>query len=147
MVGGEVSPFRLVRLSAEELLSKEISEWKKPDAAEVNVTSLLLTHRTRVTFRSRELAALQDVLCCFSVIGCPPPQGQSPGARAHSGHSKLGNRHDAGPHSMDMEDAPPTSDTDVCNSAATSASRMASAAVSGGMLSSFNFHTLFLFAN
>nr|XP_040060355.1 death-inducer obliterator 1 isoform X1 [Gasterosteus aculeatus aculeatus]XP_040060356.1 death-inducer obliterator 1 isoform X1 [Gasterosteus aculeatus aculeatus]XP_040060357.1 death-inducer obliterator 1 isoform X1 [Gasterosteus aculeatus aculeatus]XP_040060359.1 death-inducer obliterator 1 isoform X1 [Gasterosteus aculeatus aculeatus]XP_040060360.1 death-inducer obliterator 1 isoform X1 [Gasterosteus aculeatus aculeatus]XP_040060361.1 death-inducer obliterator 1 isoform X1 [Gasterosteus ac len=88
VVGGEVSPFRLVRLSAEELLSKEISEWKKPDAAE----------------------------------------GQSPGARAHSGHSKLGNRHDAGPHSMDMEDAPPTSDTDVCNSAATSASRMASAA-------------------
>uniref|UniRef100_G3P6J1 Death inducer-obliterator 1 n=1 Tax=Gasterosteus aculeatus TaxID=69293 RepID=G3P6J1_GASAC len=67
VVGGEVSPFRLVRLSAEELLSKEISEWKKPDAAEVNVTSLSLTHRTRVTFS---------------------------------------------PHSMDMEDAPPTSDTD-----------------------------------
>ncbi|KAL6111900.1 dido1 [Pungitius sinensis] len=88
VVGGEVSPFRLVRLSAEELLSKEISEWKKPDAAE----------------------------------------GQSPGARARLGHFKLGNRHDAGPHSMDMEDAPPTSDTDVCNSAATSASRMASAA-------------------
>lgn len=38
VVGGEVSPFRLVRLSAEELLSKEISEWKKPDASEVNVT-------------------------------------------------------------------------------------------------------------
>lgn len=40
VVGGEVSPFRLVRLSAEELLSKEISEWRKPDAPEVNVTSL-----------------------------------------------------------------------------------------------------------
>lgn len=40
VVGGEVSPFRLVRLSAEELLSKEISEWKKPNASEVNVTHL-----------------------------------------------------------------------------------------------------------
>ncbi|XP_034387772.1 death-inducer obliterator 1-like isoform X2 [Cyclopterus lumpus] len=87
VVGGEVSPFRLVRLSAEELLSKEISEWKKPDAAEA----------------------------------------QSPGARAHSGHSKSSSRHDASSHSLDMEDAPPTSDTDVCISATTS-SRMASAA-------------------
>lgn len=40
VVGGEVSPFRLVRLSAEELLSKEISEWRKPDAPEVNTTFL-----------------------------------------------------------------------------------------------------------
>lgn len=39
VVGGEVSPFRLVRLSAEELLSKEISEWRKSDAPEVNATS------------------------------------------------------------------------------------------------------------
>ena len=39
VVGGEVSPFRLVRLSAEELLSKEISEWRKRDAG-VNVISL-----------------------------------------------------------------------------------------------------------
>ncbi|XP_073323850.1 death-inducer obliterator 1 isoform X2 [Pagrus major] len=88
VVGGEVSPFRLVRLSAEELLSKEISEWRKPDA-----------HET-----------------------------QSPSARAHSGQSKLGNRHDSGSHSMDMEDAPPTSDADVCISATTSSARMASAA-------------------
>ncbi|XP_054472335.1 death-inducer obliterator 1 [Anoplopoma fimbria] len=86
VVGGEVSPYRLVRLSAEELLSKEISEWKKPDAAEAH----------------------------------------SPSARAHSGHSKLGNRHDS--HSMDLDDAPPTSDTDVCISATASSSRMASAA-------------------
>ncbi|CAM9331115.1 unnamed protein product, partial [Lampetra planeri] len=40
VIGGEVSPFRLVRLSAEELLSKEISEWRKPDASEVNSPSL-----------------------------------------------------------------------------------------------------------
>lgn len=40
VVGGEVSPFRLVRLTAEELLSKEISEWKKPDAPGVSPTFL-----------------------------------------------------------------------------------------------------------
>lgn len=42
VVGGEVSPFRLVRLSAEELLSKEISEWRKPDPSEVKLTFLQL---------------------------------------------------------------------------------------------------------
>ncbi|CAK6958397.1 death-inducer obliterator 1 isoform X1 [Scomber scombrus] len=88
VVGGEVSPFRLVRLSAEELLSKEISEWRKPD----------------------------------------PSEAHSPGARSHSGQSKLGNRHDSGSHSLDMEDAPPTSDADVCISATTSSARMTSAA-------------------
>ncbi|XP_042261447.1 death-inducer obliterator 1-like isoform X2 [Thunnus maccoyii] len=88
VVGGEVSPFRLVRLSAEELLSKEISEWRKPD----------------------------------------PPEAHSPSARSHSGQSKLGSRHDSGSHSLDMEDAPPTSDADVCISATTSSARMASAA-------------------
>ncbi|XP_059184944.1 death-inducer obliterator 1 [Centropristis striata] len=91
VVGGEVSPFRLVRLSAEELLSKEISEWKKPEDAEAHSSS----------------------------------------ARAHSGHSRLGNRHDSSSHSIDMEDAPPTSDTDVCMSTTTSnftTARMASAA-------------------
>lgn len=72
VIGGEVSPFRLVRLSAEELLSKEISEWKKPDA----------------------------------------PETQSPGSRAHSGQSKMGNRHDSSSHSIDTDDAPPTSDAD-----------------------------------
>ncbi|KAM9759815.1 death-inducer obliterator 1 isoform 2-T2 [Menidia menidia] len=83
VIGGDVSPFRLVRLSAEELLSKEISEWRKPDASE--------------------------------------------GSRGHSGQSRLGSRHDSGSHSMDLEDAPPTSDADVCISATTSASRFASA--------------------
>ncbi|KAM6946859.1 death-inducer obliterator 1 isoform 2-T3 [Lycodopsis pacificus] len=89
VVGGEVSPFRLVRLSAEELLSKEISEWKKPDAAEA----------------------------------------QSPSARAHS---KLGN----------MEDAPPTSDTDdqdeTCATPSASAQPSAAEGNSGsGMLDIF----------
>lgn len=37
VIGGEVTPFRLVRLSPEELLSKEISEWRKSEAAEVNI--------------------------------------------------------------------------------------------------------------
>lgn len=36
MISGDVTPFRLVRLSAEELLSKEMSEWRKPDAPDVN---------------------------------------------------------------------------------------------------------------
>ncbi|XP_069009921.1 death-inducer obliterator 1 isoform X1 [Embiotoca jacksoni] len=87
VVGGEVTPFRLVRLSAEEMLSKEISEWRKPDASEA----------------------------------------QSPSARSHSGHSRLGNRHDFSSHSMDMDDAPPTSDADVRMSANTTSSRLASA--------------------
>lgn len=68
VVGGEVSPFRLVRLSAEELLSKEISEWRKPDAPEVNVTSLQLytKHRSSCDLKSSllryliKLAILQD---------------------------------------------------------------------------------------
>lgn len=35
VIGGEVSPFRLVRLSPEELLSKEISDWRKTSTSEV----------------------------------------------------------------------------------------------------------------
>lgn len=35
VIGGEVSPFRLVRLSPEELLSKEISDWRKTGTSEV----------------------------------------------------------------------------------------------------------------
>ncbi|KAJ0068412.1 hypothetical protein NL108_005996, partial [Boleophthalmus pectinirostris] len=34
VIGGEVTPFRLVRLSSEELLSKEISEWRKTEVSE-----------------------------------------------------------------------------------------------------------------
>lgn len=48
VVGGEVSPFRLVRLSAEELLSKEISEWRKPHASEVSPHSFLLLLQTEL---------------------------------------------------------------------------------------------------
>lgn len=72
---------------------------------------------------------------------------QSPSARAHSGHARLGNRRDSGAYGMDIEDAPPTSDTDVCIPAITSSAHMASAAVSGGMLSFLRFHALlFTFA-
>lgn len=35
VIGGDVSPFRLVRLSPEELLSKEISDWRKAATSEV----------------------------------------------------------------------------------------------------------------
>lgn len=65
-------------------------------------------------------------------------QAQSPSSRAHSGHSRLSSRNDS--HSVDMEDAPPASDADVCISANTSSSRMASA-VSGSMLFFSSFHT------
>ncbi len=35
VVDGEISPFRLVRLSPEELLSKEMSDWRKSEISEV----------------------------------------------------------------------------------------------------------------
>ncbi|CDQ61534.1 unnamed protein product [Oncorhynchus mykiss] len=87
VVWGEVSPFRLVRLSADELLSKEISEWRKPDTTE------------------------------------------APSARSQTGQSKSGRRLDSGPLDVDMEDAPPMSDGDVCNSGTSPSPRMAFSAV------------------
>lgn len=76
VVGGEVSPFRLVRLSAEELLSKEISEWKKPDGAEVSVTSLELKRQVDFELKERGFffkreTVLRDVCDCYSICGCP----------------------------------------------------------------------------
>ncbi|XP_056130183.1 death-inducer obliterator 1 isoform X2 [Lampris incognitus] len=88
VVGAEISPFRLVRLSAEELLSKEMSEWRKPD----------------------------------------PSEGQTSSARAHPGQSKSGHRRESGPQNMDVEEAPPTSDADVCISAPSPSARMGSTA-------------------
>ncbi|XP_042359018.1 death-inducer obliterator 1 isoform X2 [Plectropomus leopardus] len=103
VVSGEVGPFRLVRLSTEELQSKEISEWKKADA----------------------------------------PEAQSPSAKAHLGHPRLGNRHDSSSHSMDMEDAPPTSDGDdqdeSCSTPSSSTQPSAAEGNSGsGMLDTFS---------
>uniref|UniRef100_A0AAV2M5Y7 Death-inducer obliterator 1 n=1 Tax=Knipowitschia caucasica TaxID=637954 RepID=A0AAV2M5Y7_KNICA len=51
VVGGEVTPFRLVRLSSEELLSKEISEWRKTEVSE----SPRSKHRHGSTSRSMDL--------------------------------------------------------------------------------------------
>lgn len=39
VIGNEVSPFRLVRLTPEELLSKETSGWRKPEHTEVTAGS------------------------------------------------------------------------------------------------------------
>lgn len=133
VIGGDVTPFRLVRLSAEELLSKEMSEWRKPDAPEVNVAET----------KYQELALEMDckkltVYDCFW-------QERGSGTRAHSGHSKQGSRH-SGTHSMDVDDVPPASDADVCIPAASSSARMASAPVSGGGLLFLNFHTVYTFA-
>uniref|UniRef100_A0A8C7YRD6 TFIIS central domain-containing protein n=1 Tax=Oryzias sinensis TaxID=183150 RepID=A0A8C7YRD6_9TELE len=46
VMGGDVTPFRLVRLSAEELVSREMSEWRRRDAPEVKVTSGCSHHST-----------------------------------------------------------------------------------------------------
>ncbi|XP_066526286.1 death-inducer obliterator 1 isoform X2 [Hoplias malabaricus] len=47
VINGEVSPFRLVRLSPEELLSKDISDWRKMDASEdVSGRSQLGQHKS-----------------------------------------------------------------------------------------------------
>lgn len=48
VVWGDVSPFRLVRLSAEELLSKEISEWRKPDSTEVTMAVFCICPSTEI---------------------------------------------------------------------------------------------------
>ncbi|KAF7207785.1 transcript variant X1 [Nothobranchius furzeri] len=85
VIDGDITPFRLVRLSAEELLSKEISGWRMSDSSE----------------------------------------GRSSSSRSHSGQSRLRGRHES--HSAEMEDAPPTSDADVCISTAASSSRLGSA--------------------
>lgn len=121
VIGGDVTPFRLVRLSAEELLSKEMSEWRKPDASEVNAAET----------KHRELAAQMDYKK-FTACDCLW-QERASSTRAHSGQSKQGSRH-SGTHSMDVDDAPPASDADVCIPAASSSARLASAPVSGGGL-------------
>ncbi|KAK0136183.1 Death-inducer obliterator 1 [Merluccius polli] len=92
VVWGDVSPFRLVRLSAEELLSKEISEWRKPD-----------------------------------------PEAQTSGGRSHSGYSKSGHRRESGSHSMDVEDAPPTSDADDQEEASSTPSSSAQGSAAEGV--------------
>ncbi|XP_057217705.1 death-inducer obliterator 1 isoform X3 [Triplophysa rosa] len=84
VIGGEISPFRLVRLSPEELLSKEMSDWRKTDTTE-------------------------DV-------------------KSQSGHSKTGSRQEGVPPDVDMEEAPPMSDGDVCMPATSQSPRLASAA-------------------
>lgn len=42
VIGGEISPFRLVRLSPEELLSKEMSDWRKSEISEVKQDRICL---------------------------------------------------------------------------------------------------------
>lgn len=113
-----MTPFRLVRLSAEELLSKEMSEWRKPDAPDVNAAKT----------KYQELAVKRDYRK-FTVCDCFW-QERGSSARAHSGQSKQSSRH-SGTHSMDVDDVPPASDADVCITAASSSARRASAPVSG----------------
>ncbi|KAK9966476.1 hypothetical protein ABG768_003584 [Culter alburnus] len=65
VVGGEISPFRLVRLSPEELLSKEMSDWRKSEVSE----SLDLSGRSQPKSGSRQEGAPPDV----DMEEAPPP--------------------------------------------------------------------------
>lgn len=116
-----MTPFRLVRLSAEELQSKEMSEWRKPDTPDVNAANA----------KYRELAVMMDYRK-FTLFDCFW-QERGSSSRAHSGQSKQSSRH-SGTHNMDMDDVPPASDADVCIPAASSSARRASAPVSGCQL-------------
>lgn len=120
VISGDVTPFRLVRLSAEELLSKEMSEWRKPDAPDVNAAQ---TKQRELPVMRRAAGSLRCVCDCFW-------QERGSSSRAHSGQSKQSSRH-SGTHSMDVDEAPPASDADVCIPAASSSARRASAPVSG----------------
>ncbi|XP_050978340.1 death-inducer obliterator 1 isoform X7 [Labeo rohita] len=88
VVGGEISPFRLVRLSPEELLSKEMSDWRKSEISE-----------------SLDMSG-----------------------RSQSGQHKSGSRQESAPPDVDMEEAPPMSDGDVCMPATSQSPHLASAA-------------------
>lgn len=127
-----MTPFRLVRLSAEELLSKEMSEWRKPDAPDVNAAKTK-HQELGVEMGCRKLT----VYDCFW-------QERGSSSRAHSGQSKQSSRH-SGTHSMDVDDVPPASDADVCIAAASSSARRASAPVSGCKLLSKLSHCFHLF--
>lgn len=127
-----MTPFRLVRLSAEELLSKEMSEWRKPDAADVNAAKT----------KCQELAVKMDCRK-FTVYDCFW-QERGSSTRGHSGQSKQSSRHSS-THSMDVDDVPPASDADVCIPAASSSARRASAPVSGCELLSKLPHCFRLF--
>ncbi|KAK7127884.1 hypothetical protein R3I93_020458 [Phoxinus phoxinus] len=65
VIGGEISPFRLVRLSPEELLSKEMSDWRKSEISE----SLELSGRSQPKSGSRQEGAPPDV----DMEEAPPP--------------------------------------------------------------------------
>lgn len=54
--------------------------------------------------------------------------------RSQSGHSKIGSRQEGIPPDVDMEEAPPMSDGDVCMPATSQSPRLASAAVSAESL-------------
>uniref|UniRef100_A0A3B3RY54 TFIIS central domain-containing protein n=1 Tax=Paramormyrops kingsleyae TaxID=1676925 RepID=A0A3B3RY54_9TELE len=67
VVGGEVTPFRLVRLSPEELLSREIAEWRQRESTEV----ISLAHSQPSAFRYRESLS-------FFVVGTQPYAASAP---------------------------------------------------------------------
>lgn len=94
---------------------------------------------------SNEIAGISSETDCrkFTVYDCFW-QERGSSSRAHSGQSKQSSRH-SGTHSMDVDEAPPASDADVCIPAASSSARRASAPVSGCELLSKLSHCFHLF--
>ncbi|XP_051967151.1 death-inducer obliterator 1-like [Xyrauchen texanus] len=88
VVGSEISPFRLVRLTPGELISKEMSDW-----------------------RNTEISEDMDV-----------------SGRSQPGQPKTGSRQEGAHQDVDMEEAPPMSDGDVCMPATSQSPCLASAA-------------------
>lgn len=72
--------------------------------------------------------------------------------RSQSGQHKSGSRQESAPPDVDMEEAPPMSDGDVCMPATSQSPHLASAAVSSGfpafcicLISVSKIHFLFLY--
>lgn len=112
-----------MRLSPEELLSKEMSDWRKTETTEVKQTTKIHDNGQKIFGTNVSLYALLKV-CSYS----------NKDVKSQSGHSKSGSRQEGVPPDVDMEEAPPMSDGDVCMPATSQSTRLASAAVSAGSL-------------
>ncbi|TRY66539.1 hypothetical protein DNTS_015918 [Danionella cerebrum] len=61
VIGGEISPFRLVRLSPEELLSKELSDWRKSEKPQKSLETSGRSHSGQLKSGSKHEAGPRDV--------------------------------------------------------------------------------------
>lgn len=96
-----------------------MSDWRKTETAEVKQTA----NKQKIFGTNLSLYALLKV-CSYS----------NKDVKSQSGHSKSGSRQEGVPPDVDMEEAPPMSDGDVCMPATSQSTHLASAAVSAGSL-------------